>query len=207
VRKRGSSKRWLAEHHADPFVQAARAKGYRSRAAFKLIEIHERDRLFVPGMTVLDLGAAPGGWSQVAVEFVGDAGRVVATDILAMDPIPGVEFVRGDFTEAAVEAQVRARFGESDTADLVISDMAPNLSGIRATDEARSALLAELASDMAAAVLAPGGGFLCKVFHGGDTERLIKDLRAAYRKVSTRKPKSSRARSSEFYVLAQGFGL
>lgn len=207
MKKRGSSRRWLAEHQRDPFVKAARERGYRSRAAFKLLEIQDRDRLLRPGMTIVDLGAAPGGWSQVAAELAGPGGRVVATDILEMQPISGVEFVQGDFTADETETALRDMLGPERRADLVISDMAPNLSGIRATDEARSALLAELAADTAAKLLAPGGSFLCKVFHGGDTERLIKDLRRGYRKVVTRKPDASRARSSEFYVLAQGFGL
>lgn len=158
-------------------------------------------------MTVVDLGAAPGGWSQVAAELAGRGGRVVATDILEMTPISGVEFIQGDFTCDETEMALHEMLGQGGSADLVISDMAPNLSGIRATDEARSALLAELAADTATKLLAPGGSFLCKVFHGGDTERLIKDLRIRYRKVVTRKPTASRTRSSEFYVLAQGFGL
>lgn len=206
MKKRGSSKRWLAEHHQDTFVLAARQRGLRSRAAFKLEEIDARDRVLKPGMTVVDLGAAPGGWSQVAAPRVGKNGRVVATDILPMDPIPHVLFVQGDFTEPEVEAALLEQLGTG-AVDLVMSDMAPNLSGIKAVDEARSSLLAELAVDTAGKLLKPGGVFLSKLFQGAGTDELLRQLRAQYSRVLIRKPEASRARSREFYVLAQGYGL
>lgn len=206
MKKRGSSKRWLAEHHQDTFVRAARQRGLRSRAAFKLEEIDARDRLLKPGLTVVDLGAAPGGWSQVAAPRVGPTGCVVATDILPMAPVPGVIFVQGDFTDPEIEAALLERLGEA-AVDLVMSDMAPNLSGIKAVDDARSALLAELAVDTAAKLLKPGGAFLCKLFQGAGTDALLRQLRLQFAETLIRKPEASRARSREFYVLAKGFGL
>ena len=199
-----SSAGWLKEHFDDPYVKEAQKLGYRSRASFKLLEMQEKNQLIKPGMTVVDLGAAPGGWSQVAVKLVGHKGRVVASDILPMDVIAGVDFVLGDFTEEAVLEEILACLGEQ-RADLVISDMAPNMSGMNAVDQPRTMYLVELAMELAAQVLKPGGSFLTKVFHGEGFDELLKLLRSQYSKVSTRKPQASRARSRETYLLAQGF--
>ncbi|WP_308366179.1 MULTISPECIES: 23S rRNA (uridine(2552)-2'-O)-methyltransferase RlmE [unclassified Microbulbifer] len=199
-----SSHRWLREHFNDQYVKQSQKDGYRSRASYKLLELQKKDRLIVPGMTVVDLGAAPGGWSQVAAELVGHQGRVLASDILAMDPIAGVEFVQGDFTEESVLNQLLERLG-GDRADLVISDMAPNMSGVRDVDQPASMYLVELAVDMARQVLKPGGGFVAKVFQGEGFDQLIRDLRASYASVVTRKPGASRPRSREVYVVARGF--
>jgi 23S rRNA (uridine2552-2'-O)-methyltransferase len=199
-----SSSRWLREHHSDQFVQRARADGYRSRASYKLLDLVRGDRLIRPGDTVVDLGAAPGGWSQVAAQSVGDRGRVVASDILPMDSIAGVVFVRGDFTEESVLAELIEALGGA-RADLVMSDMAPNMSGIRDVDQPRAMLLAELALELAQKTLRPGGKFLCKVFHGEGFDEFIRALRAAFGSVSTRKPDASRGRSREVYVVAKDF--
>ncbi|MGL6161476.1 23S rRNA (uridine(2552)-2'-O)-methyltransferase RlmE [Microbulbifer sp.] len=199
-----SSHRWLREHFNDQYVKQSQKEGYRSRASYKLLELQQKDRLVKPGMTVVDLGAAPGGWSQVAAELVGHKGRVLASDILAMDPLAGVEFVQGDFTEESVLNQLLERLGE-DRADLVISDMAPNMSGVRDVDQPASMYLVELAADMARQVLKPGGGFVAKVFQGEGFDQLIRDLRTSYASVSTRKPGASRPRSREVYVVARGF--
>lgn len=199
------SRRWIDEHNRDPYVKRARQTGYRSRAAYKLLELHQRDRLFRAGMVVVDLGASPGGWSQVARELVGPSGRVVATDILTMEPIAGVEFVLGDVREPAMTAQIE-RFLDGG-ADLVISDMAPNMSGVKAVDQARSADISETAFEFARTILKPGGDFLVKVFHGADLAPLVARMRVAFRDVAHRKPPASRARSSEVYVLARGFDL
>jgi len=203
-KKRSTSKAWLKEHRDDPFVQRARREGYRSRACYKLLELHDRDRLFRPGMTVLDLGSAPGGWSQVAHAQVGERGRVIASDILPMDALAGVEFIQGDFTEDAVFERILASLAGA-PADLVISDMAPNLSGVNAVDQPRSIYLVELALDMARRVLVPGGGFVAKVFQGEGFDPLIRESRQAFSRVVTRKPGASRARSREVYVVARGF--
>lgn len=199
-----SSGRWLKEHFDDPYVKEAQKLGYRSRASFKLLEIQEKDRLIRPGMMVVDLGSAPGGWSQVAVNLVGHQGRVVASDILAMDSLAGVDFIQGDFTEEAVLQQILDCLGDR-KADLVISDMAPNMSGMNDVDQPRAMYLVELAAEMAAQVLKPGGAFLTKVFHGEGFDDLLKEMKGGYKKVSTRKPQASRARSREVYLLAQGF--
>lgn len=199
-----SSERWLREHHADRYVQRSHAEGYRSRASFKLLELQDRDRLMKPGDVIVDLGAAPGGWSQVAAELSAERGLVLACDILAMDPIPGVRFVRGDFTEDSVFERVLLELAGRQ-ADLVMSDMAPNMSGIRDVDQPRSMLLAEMALDFACRVLKSGGKFVCKVFHGEDFDAYVKALRAAFERVSTRKPDASRGRSREVYVVATGF--
>jgi 23S rRNA (uridine2552-2'-O)-methyltransferase len=219
AKKRSSSKSWLKEHRDDPYVQRAQREGYRSRACYKLLELQEKDRLIRPGMTVIDLGSAPGGWSQVAVEQVGHNGRVIASDILAMDSLAGVEFIQGDFTEEAVFEQILAAIGDSPV-DLVISDMAPNMSGMNAVDQPRSMYLVELALDMARRVLAPGGSFVAKVFQGEGFDELIRDARGSFDKVFdelirdargsfdkvlTRKPKASRPRSREVYLVAKGF--
>jgi 23S rRNA (uridine2552-2'-O)-methyltransferase len=199
-----SSHRWLREHFNDPYVKQSQKEGYRSRASYKLQELQDKDRLIKPGMTVVDLGAAPGGWSQVAAELVGHKGRVLASDILEMDALAGVEFVQGDFTEESVFTELLEKLGE-ERADLVISDMAPNMSGVRAVDQPASMYLVELAVDMARQVLKPGGAFVSKVFHGEGFDELIRDLRGGYASVVTRKPGASRPRSREVYVVARGF--
>ncbi|UHQ56581.1 MULTISPECIES: 23S rRNA (uridine(2552)-2'-O)-methyltransferase RlmE [Microbulbifer] len=199
-----SSHRWLREHFNDPYVKQSQKEGYRSRASYKLQELQKKDRLFKPGMTVVDLGAAPGGWSQVAMELVGHKGRVLASDILPMDPIAGVDFVQGDFTEEAVLNTLLEHMGDA-RADLVISDMAPNMSGVRDVDQPAAMYLVELAVDMAREVLKPGGAFVAKVFQGEGFDQLIRDLRASYSSVVTRKPGASRPRSREVYVVARGF--
>lgn len=199
-----SSQSWLREHFDDPYVQQARQAGLRSRASYKLIELIDKDNLLAPGMTVLDLGAAPGGWSQVAARAVGDGGRVYASDILAMDPVPGVEFIQGDFTEEAVYHALLDAIGERPV-DLVISDMAPNMSGMAAVDQPAAMYLVELALDMATTILRPGGGFVAKVFHGEGFDDYLKNVRQVFSRVVMRKPKSSRARSRETYLVAQGF--
>jgi len=197
-----SSTQWLAEHEADPYVQLARKEGYRSRAVYKLKEIHERDKLLKTGMTVVDLGAAPGGWSQYARPQVGKTGRVVALDILPMPPINGVEFICGDFREESVLQQIETAV-PAGSADLVLSDMAPNISGIDIADQASSIYLCELALDFAVQRLKPGGAFLVKLFQGPGSELYLKDVRKQFRTVQIRKPKASRARSPEVYVLAR----
>ena len=199
-----SSGRWLREHHGDQYVQRSRAEGYRSRASYKLLEIAQADRLIRKGDVVVDLGAAPGGWSQVAAELVGHAGVVVASDILAMDALAGVTFIQGDFTEEAVLGEVLAALGGR-RADLVMSDMAPNMSGIRDVDQPRAMLLAELALEFARNTLKPGGAFLCKVFHGEGFDDFIRSLRTDFSSVATRKPDASRGRSREVYALARQF--
>ena len=204
AKKRSSSKAWLKEHRDDPYVQQAQREGYRSRACYKLLELQERDRLIRPGMTVLDLGSAPGGWSQVAVALVGHSGRVIASDILPMDTIAGVEFIQGDFTEEEVFGQLLAALAGTPV-DLVISDMAPNMSGMNAVDQPRSIYLVELALDMARQVLTPGGAFVSKVFQGEGFDELYREARESFDRVLTRKPKASRPRSREVYVVARGF--
>ncbi len=202
--KTKSSRRWLREHEKDRFVQRSRQEGYRSRASYKLLALDDKDRLFRPGMTVVDLGAAPGGWSQVAAEKVGHKGRVIASDILAMDAIAGVDFIQGDFTEDSVLESLLAVLGDRPV-DLVISDMAPNFSGMKAVDQPKIMLLVELALDMAEKVLKPGGDFVAKVFHGEDFDAFILTLRRTFDKVVVRKPDASRARSREVYVVARGY--
>jgi len=199
-----SSARWLREHFADEYVKRAQQEGYRSRAAYKLLEIHEKDRLLRPGMTVVDLGAAPGGWSQLVARLLGGRGAVIALDVLPMDPLEGVEFIRGDFRETAVlERLLSALNGRC--VDLVISDMAPNTSGIRAVDQPRGMYLAELALDVARRCLRPGGDLLVKVFQGEGFDLFLKDLRAGFDAVAPRKPRASRARSAEQYLLARNY--
>lgn len=202
--KSKSSRRWLQEHHKDQYVQRSRKDGYRSRASYKLLELNEQSGLFKPGQTVVDLGAAPGGWSQVAASLVGDRGRVIASDLLPMDTIAGVEFVQGDFTEVAVCDQLVELVGKRG-AGLVISDMAPNMSGIRAVDQPRSMYLVELALDMACRMLCPGGIFVSKVFQGEGFDQLLKELRLNFDAVSAKKPGASRDRSRELYWVAKGF--
>ncbi len=204
AKKRSSSKAWLKEHRDDIYVQQALREGYRSRACYKLLELQDKDRLMRPGMTVLDLGSAPGGWSQVAADLVGHSGRVIASDILPMDGLAGVEFIQGDFTEDDVFEQILTAIG-GNPVDLVVSDMAPNMSGVNALDQPRSMYLVELALDMARRVLAPGGSFVAKVFHGEGFEALLGETRDAFGKVLTRKPDASRARSREVYLVAKDF--
>jgi len=210
VRKKGikdSSARWLERQLNDPYVAEAKASGYRSRAAFKLMEIDEwdkgGDRLLRPGMVVVDLGAAPGGWSQVAMERVGAGGCVIALDLLEMAPLAGVDFLQGDFREDAVLAELTLRLAGR-PADLVISDMAPNISGVAAVDQARSVGLAELALDFAVKHLKPQGNFLVKVFQGSGFEALVAEIRRRFVQVMIRKPEASRSRSNEVYVVAKG---
>jgi len=199
-----SSKKWLEERARDIYVKKSKQAGYRSRASFKLLEIQEKDNVIKPGMTVVDLGCAPGGWSQVAKNLVGDKGTVLASDILPMAPIPGVRFIQGDFTDNAVfENLVASIKGES--ADLVISDMAPNITGIRAIDQSGSIHLAELALDFARSILGEGAYFLVKVFEGEGTAEFRKLVSFEFEKVSVRKPKASRTRSREMYLLAEKF--
>lgn len=199
-----SSGRWLDEHFNDQYVKKSQQDGYRSRASYKLLELQDKDKLFKPGMSVLDLGSAPGGWSQVAVELVGDKGRVVASDILPMEPIAGVDFVEGDFTEMEVYDQILNVLGE-DKVDLVISDMAPNMSGVSAVDQPKAMYLVELAVDMADQILKPGGALIAKVFHGDGFDELLKTTRSKFKKVQIRKPDASRARSKEQYLVAKDF--
>ncbi len=204
--KSKSSQRWLDEHENDVYVQRARQDGYRSRATYKLLEINDKDRLIKPGMTVVDLGAAPGGWSQMAARLVGDKGHVVAMDILPMDGLAGVDFLQGDFREQDVLDQLLKMIGDKGV-DLVISDMAPNISGIGVVDQPRAMYLTELALDMARQVLKPGGVFLVKVFQGEGFDEYVRDVRSSFSKVITRKPKASRPRSREVYLLARGFKM
>jgi 23S rRNA (uridine2552-2'-O)-methyltransferase len=201
-----SSARWLAEHAADPYVKRAHEEGWRSRAAFKLEEIQKTDRLLKPGITVVDLGAAPGGWSQYAARMLGGRGRVIALDVLEMPAIPGVEFIQGDFSDEAVLEQLKSRLGGA-RVDLVLSDMAPNMMGIADVDHDRSMGLAELAEEFAAQALRPGGDLLLKVFQGRGFQPLVARLRKSYETVKLRKPNASRPRSSEVYVLARGYRL
>ena len=205
-RRSSSSSRWLKEHFADPFVQKAQSEGWRSRAVFKLEEIDRRARLLKPGAVCLDLGAAPGAWSQYAVRRVGGKGRVIATDILPMPELPGVEFVQGDFREPEVFDQVLGLLPGRQV-DVLLSDMAPNLSGVDAIDQPRSMHLAELALEMAGSVLKPGGHALIKVFQGSGFAELVKDARGRFDRVRLLKPEASRARSPEMYLLAMQFRL
>lgn len=199
-----TSAAWLKEHVADIWVHKAQKDGYRSRATYKLAEINEKDHLLRPGMTVIDLGSAPGGWSQLLSEKLGSQGKILASDILPMDAIPDVEFIQGDFTEDQVlETLLNSMQGKQ--ADLVISDMAPNLSGMNAIDQPKAMYLVELALDLAEQVLKPGGDFLAKVFQGEGYEEYLKLLRSRFTKVLTRKPAASRARSREVYLLARGY--
>lgn len=198
-----TSKQWMREHVNDPFVQLAQKEGYRSRAAYKLLEIETKDRLLKPGTVVVDLGATPGGWSQVAAARVGRSGKVVALDLLPLDPLAGVDFIQGDFREEAVLKQLES-FLQGQPVGLVISDMAPNMSGVASADQARAMHLAELAMEFALEHLKPDGSFLVKVFQGAGFEDFLKLMRSRFTKVVTRKPKASRDRSSEVYLLGSG---
>ena len=195
-----TSKQWMREHINDPYVQMAQKDGYRSRAAYKLLEIDERDHLIKAGMVVVDLGATPGGWSQVVANKIGDKGKVIALDLLPLAPLARVEFILGDFREDNVLAQLEEKL-EGKQIGLVISDMAPNISGIDSADQARSIHLAELALEFASQHLKPGGAFVVKVFQGSGFEAYVKLMRTHFKKVVSRKPKASRDRSSEVYML------
>ena len=204
--KSKSSRNWLREHFDDEYVKKAQAAGYRSRAVFKLLELDEKDRLLQPGMCVVDLGAAPGGWSQIAAQRVGGKGRVVALDILPIEPLDGVEIIEGDFREDVVLERLLQVMGDR-RANLVLSDMAPNISGLKAVDQPRAMYLAELALDLAKQVLSRDGTFVVKLFQGEGSESYLKDVRSAFRKVNVRKPAASRPRSREVYLVAHGFRL
>ncbi|KXS32600.1 MAG: Ribosomal RNA large subunit methyltransferase E [Candidatus Gallionella acididurans] len=198
-----TSKQWMREHVNDPFVQLAQKEGYRSRAAYKLLEIDARDRLIKPGMVVVDLGATPGGWSQVAAAGVGRGGKVIALDLLPLDPLAGVDFIQGDFREPGALRQLEV-FLQDKPVGLVISDMAPNMSGVVSADQARAMHLAELAMEFALEHLKADGSFLVKTFQGAGFEDFLRLMRSRFAKVVTRKPKASRDRSSEVYLLASG---
>ena len=202
MKKSHSSKQWLRRHLSDPYVKRSKREGYRSRSAYKLLEIDARDHLLAAGQLIVDLGSAPGGWSQVAARKVGAKGKVVALDLLEMEPVAGVTFLRGDFTSDVALDAVRVAL-EGRKADLVLSDMAPNLTGIELTDQARTMALAELARDFARSHLVPEGALLVKVFQGVGFDEYLKSLRAAFAKVLVRKPESSRGESAEIYLLAR----
>ena len=206
MKKSKSSHQWLDRHFKDEYVKRAQAEGYRSRAAFKLLELQERDRLMKPGQVVVDLGAAPGGWSQVAHNLVGDQGLVFALDILPMDPLPGVEFIQDDFREDVSLERMRALL-QGRAVDLVISDMAPNVSGMSAVDQPRAIYLCELALEYAKEVLNPGGGFVVKVFQGEGFGQYLKAVRESFSRVVTRKPAASRQQSREVYLVATGYNV
>lgn len=202
-KKNKTSKQWMREHVNDPFVQLAQKEGYRSRAAYKLLEIDSKDRLLKPGTVVVDLGATPGGWSQVAAAKVGRGGKVIALDLLPLDPLAGVDFIQGDFREQAVLKQLEDLL-RGKPVGLVISDMAPNISGVASADQARAMHLAELAMEFALEHLRAEGSFLVKVFQGAGFEDFLKLMRSRFARVVTRKPKASRDRSSELYLLGSG---
>ncbi len=199
-----SSSEWLRRHVNDPFVKQAQLDGYRSRSAYKLIELNEKDRLIKPGMRIMDLGSAPGGWSQVAGKLVGKKGRVLATDILPMDPVPNVDFIQGDFTDEAIVGKLLAWLDDG-RFDLIISDIAPNLSGIDSADQAGSMYFLELALDIVRKTLKPGANFAAKMFQGSGSDEYVKELRKSFEKVLIRKPAASRAQSREVYIVAKGF--
>jgi 23S rRNA (uridine2552-2'-O)-methyltransferase len=201
MKRTRTSKAWMQEHVSDEFVKRAQRAGYRARAAYKLMEIDDRDKLLKPGMVVVDLGSTPGSWSQVAMQRLRGNGRVIALDLLEMDPIPGVEFLQGDFREDAVLAELEKMLAGREV-DLVLSDMAPNISGISASDQARMAHLAELALEFSLQWLKPGGHLLVKVFVGSDFDSIVRAMKQGFEQVVTRKPKASRDRSSEVYLLA-----
>ena len=203
---RRSSGSWRDRQERDPFVQQARRDGWRSRAVYKLEEIDQKERLLRPGMVCVDLGAAPGSWSQYVTEKLNGQARIVAVDLLPMDSLPEVEFVQGDFREDAVLQQLLDAIGE-EGADLVMSDMAPNISGTKAVDQPRSMYLVELALDMARRVLKPGGSFICKVFQGEGFDDFVRDARNSFERVRVMKPKASRAGSREMYLVARNYQL
>jgi 23S rRNA (uridine2552-2'-O)-methyltransferase len=202
MKRTKTSKAWMNQHVHDPYVQQAKQHGYRARSAYKLLELDAKDHLLKPGMRVVDLGSAPGGWSQVAAQKVGESGKVFALDILEMTGMPGVTFIQGDFTEDTVLAELNTTLA-GQAVDLVISDMAPNISGIVLSDQAKSYYLAELALDFAVNHLKPGGGLLVKVFQGGDFDTYLKSLRERFKQVEIRKPDASRNHSKEVYLVAK----
>ena len=209
VKKKSRSKssgRWLQEHFDDEYVKKSQKDGYRSRAVYKLLEIDEKDQLLKPGMTVVDLGAAPGSWSEVAAQRVGEKGRVIALDILPMDSLPGVIFIQGDFREEGPYNALLEALGDSPV-DLVMSDMAPNISGMKAVDQPRAMYLAELALELARKVLKPGGDLLVKAFNGEGIDAYKQELRKDFNKLIVRKPRASRPRSPEIYLLARGYNV
>jgi 23S rRNA (uridine2552-2'-O)-methyltransferase len=199
-----SSSNWLRRHVNDPFVKQAQRDGYRSRSAYKLTELNDKDRLIRPGMQVLDLGSAPGGWSQVLGKLVGAKGRVLATDILKMDSLANVDFIQGDFTDEAVVAQLLEWLGGGKF-DLIVSDIAPNITGIDSADQASSMYFLELALDTVRQTLKPGATFVAKMFQGAGSDQYVKELRTSFEKVLIRKPAASRAESREVYIVAKGF--
>ena len=203
MKRTRTSKAWMQEHLSDEFVKRANKEGYRSRAAYKLMELDDRDKLIRPGMTVVDLGAAPGSWSQVVVERLKGHGRVIGLDLLDVHPMPNFEFIQGDFTDEAVLTRLETAL-DGHQVDLVISDMAPNMSGVTVIDQARAMYLVELALEFSRHWLKPGGSFLVKVFIGSGFDELVKSMRPEFDKVLTRKPKASRDRSSETYLLGLG---
>jgi 23S rRNA (uridine2552-2'-O)-methyltransferase len=203
---RGTSRSWRERQERDPYVRKARQEGWRSRAVYKLLQIDDKERLLKKGMTVVDLGAAPGGWSQYVTEKLDGDVRIVAVDLLPMDSLPAVEFIQGDFTEGEVLDAMRAALGDAPV-DLVISDMAPNISGNRAIDQPRSMYLAELAIDLCREVLKPGGDFICKLFQGEGIDEYIVKARAAFKRVKVMKPKASRPGSREVYLVARNYRL
>ncbi|MCG8084308.1 MAG: 23S rRNA (uridine(2552)-2'-O)-methyltransferase RlmE [Candidatus Thiodiazotropha taylori] len=206
MKRSKSSRKWLDRHFNDTYVKQAQKAGYRSRAAFKLLEIQEKDKLIKPGMQVVDLGAAPGGWSQIARDLVGEKGQVFALDILPMDPIAGVEFIQGDFRETEPLESLRNLL-DGAAIDLVISDMAPNVTGMASVDQPRSIYLCELALDFARETLKPGGGFVVKVFQGEGFDDFLREVRSSFGRVVSRKPDSSRAKSREVYLVAGNFKM
>ncbi len=206
MKRSKSSRQWLDRHFNDDYVKRARKEGYRSRAVFKLLEIQEKDRILKPGMRVVDLGAAPGSWSQVVRNLVGVKGQVIALDILEMEPIAGVTFIQGDFREPGPLDELRKLLA-GERVDLVISDMAPNVTGMTSVDQPRVMYLCELALEFARESLRPGGGFVVKVFQGAGFDQYLKELRSSFGKVVSRKPKSSRPKSREIYLVAGNFKL
>jgi len=199
-----SSNEWLRRHVNDPYVKQAQLDGYRSRSAYKLIELNEKDRLIRPGMKVLDLGSAPGGWSQVVGKLVGSKGRVLATDILPMGSLANVDFIQGDFNDEAIVTQILEWLGDGKF-DLIVSDIAPNITGIDSADQASSMYFLELALDTVRKTLKPGATFVAKMFQGAGSDEYLKDLRKSFEKVLIRKPAASRPKSREVYVVAKGF--
>jgi 23S rRNA (uridine2552-2'-O)-methyltransferase len=204
AKKKSSSRAWLKEHHDDIYVQQAQKEGYRSRAVYKLMEINQRDQIIRPGMFVLDLGSAPGGWSQVAGQLVGARGRVIASDILLMDQLADVTFIQGDFTEEETYEQIVTALA-ANRLDVVLSDLAPNMSGLPEVDQPRAMYLVELATELAVGALASGGSFVTKVFQGEGFESWHREIRRHFKRVVTRKPNASRPRSREVYIVATGF--
>ncbi len=204
MKRSKSSRQWLNRHFNDDYVKRAQREGYRSRAIFKLMEIQGKDRLIKPGMRVVDLGAAPGGWSQLAKKLVGEKGQVYALDLLEMESIPGVSFIQGDFSEPGPLEELHKALADQKV-DLVISDMAPNVTGMASVDQPRAMYLCELALDFAREVLLPGGSLVVKVFQGEGTDQYLKELRASFGRVVSRKPKSSRPKSREIYLVAVNY--